>query len=139
MIMNILITVVFYLILMFLSVNLLGFLVRGLFTNPDLERIKQQGHEFIKNEINKSQRADKWINLIALLLMIIYFYALFYFWNAGVAIVAILIMVGRLPDLVWEIKHRRKTEPELMKKNTLYYISTILPWIGLPILYFSLY
>jgi len=137
--MNILITVVFYLILMFLSVNLLGFLVRGLFTNPDLERIKQQGHEFIKNEINKSQRADKWINLIALLLMIIYFYALFYFWNAGVAIVAILIMVGRLPDLVWEIKHRRKTEPELMKKNTLYYISTILPWIGLPILYFSLY
>lgn len=139
MIVNIIITVVFYFILMYVSVNLLGFLVRGLFTNPELERLKHEGHEFIKNEVKKSQRADKWINIIALVAIIVYFYALFHFWNIGVVVVAIVIMAGRLPDLIWDIRHGRKTDPKLMQKNFLYYVSAFLPWIGLPILYFSLY
>ena len=33
--------------LMLLSVNLLGFFVRGFFTNPELEKLKLEGHEFI--------------------------------------------------------------------------------------------
>lgn len=126
---------------MWVSVNLLGLLVKGLFTNPELEKLKENKntHEFIKHEIAKSQRADKWLNIMALILIVVFFYLLFHFWNIGVVAVAILIMAGRLPDLIWDIKHGRKTEPRLMKKNALYYISTILPWIGLPILYFSLY
>ena len=126
---------------MYLSVNLLGLLVRGLFTNPELDRLKsdEKTHEFIKKEIEKSQRADKWVNLTALVLNIIYFYLLFRIWNIGVVAVAVLIMVGRLPDLLWEIKHGKKTDPKLMKKNILYYISAFLPWATLPLLYFSLY
>ena len=66
MIIHILISIVFYFILMYLSVNLLGLLVRGLFSNPELDKLKQEGHEFIKNEIEKSQRADKWRDLMKL-------------------------------------------------------------------------
>lgn len=58
-IINILISITFYFVLMFLSVNLLGFFVRGFFTNPELEKLKSEGHKFIKQEIEKSQRADK--------------------------------------------------------------------------------
>ena len=139
MVVHILISVGFYFILMYLSVNLLGLFVRGLFSNPELDKLKQEGHEFIKHEIEKSQRADKWINVIALILMFAYLYALFHFWNIGVVVAAVIIMAGRLPDLLWEIKHGKKTDPKLMKKNAMYYISAFLPWVALPVLYYSLY
>jgi len=139
MVVHILITVAFYFILMYLSVNLLGLLVRGFFSNPELERLKREGHEFIKNEIEKSQRADKWLNIIALILIIAYLYALFHFWNIGVMISAIIIMAGRLPDLLWEIRHGKRTDPKLMKKDALFYITSFLPWVALPVLYYSLY
>ena len=46
MLVNILITIVFFLILMYASVNLLGLLVRGLFTNPELDKLeKETEHE----------------------------------------------------------------------------------------------
>lgn len=139
MIISILISVGFYFILLLLSTNLLGLFVRGLFSNPELNRLKHEGHEFIKHEIEKSQRADKWINVVALILIFAYFYALFHFWNIGVVVAAGIIMAGRLPDLIWEIKHGRKTDPKSMEKNVLYYISAFLSWVALPVLYFSLY
>ncbi|OGH23453.1 MAG: hypothetical protein A2629_00200 [Candidatus Levybacteria bacterium RIFCSPHIGHO2_01_FULL_41_15] len=125
---------------MYASVNLLGLLVRGLFTNPELDKLeKETEHDFLKKEIAKSKKADKAINIIALVLIIAFSYALFHFWNIGVLAVALIIMAGRLPDLLWEIKHGRKVDPDLMKKNALYYITSFLPWVGLPLLYFSLY
>ncbi len=139
MVVQILISIGFYFILMCLSVNLLGLLVRGLFSNPELDRLKQEGHEFIKREVEKSQRGEKWVNITALVLNIIFFYLLFHFWNIGVVIAAVIIMAGRLPDLLWEIRHGKKTDPKLMRKNAMYYVSAFLPWLALPVLYFSLY
>ena len=133
------ISVIFFFILMYLSVNILGFLVRGLFSNPELERLKQEGHEFIKNEIKKSEQTNNLINIIAVILFIAYLYTLFHFWNIGVMIAALVIMAGRLPNLLWDIKHGRKTDPKLMKKDFLFYLSSILPWVAFPVLYYSLY
>ena len=138
MIIHILISIVFYFILMYSSVNLLGFFVRGLFSNPELNRLKSEGSEFVKHEIKKSQRADKWINTIALILIITYLYLLFHFWNIGVMVVAIMFMVGRLPDLLWEIKHGRKIDKSA-PKNALFYITTLLTFGALPVLYYFLY
>ena len=73
MVLDIIISIGFYFVLMYLSVNLLGFLVRGLFSNPQLDNLKQTGSDFIKQEIKKSQRADKLINLLALILIVAYF------------------------------------------------------------------
>lgn len=139
MIVQVLVSVGFYFVLMYLSVNLLGLIVRGLFSNPELDRLKREEHEFIKQEIEKSQRADKWTNLIVLVLIFAYFYALFHFWNIGVVAAVAIIMVGRLPDLMWEIRHGKKIDPKLTKKDVMYYISVFLPWLALPVLYFSLY
>jgi len=139
MIIQILQTVGFFLIIMFLSANLLGLLVRGLFSNPELEKLEQEGSDFIRDEVKKSRRADKMLNITALILIILYFYALFHFWNLGVLAVALIIMAGRLPDLLWEIKNGRKVNPNLMKKDLMYYVTSFLPWVGLPLLYFSLY
>lgn len=142
MIIHILISVGFFLVILYLSVNLLGFLVRGLFVDPELDKLKRDSHEFIKHEIEKHERADMWINIIALIFLVVYFYALFHFWNIGVVLAAIVVMVGRLPELLWEIKHGERmtlANTKLLKKNVWYYISAFLPWTALPILYYSLY
>lgn len=143
MIIHILISIIFYFILMYLSINLLGLLVRGFFTNPDLEKLKTEGHEFIKQEIKKSERADKWLNLIAFLAIIGYLYATFHFWNIGVTVVAVVLMLVRLPDLLWEIKTgqelNRVASALSMPRNALHYVTTFLTIAALPLLYYFLY
>lgn len=139
MIIHILISVVFFFILMYLSVNLLGLFVRGLFPKLELDRIKKEGLEHIKHNIKEYQHQQIRITIIALILNITFFYLLFRIWNIGVVIAAIIIMAGRLPDLLWDIEHGKKTDPKLMKKNALYYISAFLPWLAFPVLYYSLY
>lgn len=139
MIIHILISVTFFFVLMYLSVNLLGLFVRGLFPKLELDRIKREGLEHIKHDIKGYQRRQIWITAIALVLNIAFFYLLFRIWNIGVPIVALIIMAGRLPDLLWDIEHGKKTDPKLMKKNVLYYVTAFLPWLGLPLLYYSLY
>jgi hypothetical protein len=143
MIIHILISIIFYFILMYLSINLLGLLVRGFFTNPDLEKLKTEGHEFIKQEIKKSERADKWLNLIAFLAIIGYLYTTFHFWNIGVTVVAVVLMLVRLPDLLWEIKTgqelNRVASALSMPRNALHYVTTFLTIAALPLLYYFLY
>lgn len=136
---HILISILFFFILVVLSTTLLGLFVRSLFSNPELDRLKQDGHEFIMQEIKKSERANEWINVTALILIVAYFYLLFHFWNIGVVAAAVVLMAGRLPDLLWEIKHGKRVDIKLMKRDTLYYITSFLPWVALPILFLSLY
>ena len=143
-IIHILISIIFYFVLMFLGVNLLGLLARGFFINPELDKLKTETkHDFIKGEIEKSERADKWLNAIAFLAIIGYLYATFHFWNVGVTAVSLVLMLVRLPDLLLEIKTgqqpNRVASVLSMPKNTLYYITTFLTFAALPALYYFLY
>jgi hypothetical protein len=141
MILRIFLSLLLYFAMMFLSVNLLGLFVRGLFVNTEIERLKREGDDFIKKEIEKSENADKKLNLIAIILIIIYLFALFYFWNIGVVLAAIMIMGGRLPDLIWEIKNGKKmtrANAVLQEKNFIYFASAFLPWLAFPVLYYFL-
>jgi len=140
MIIHILITVVFYFILMFLSTNLLGLFVRSLFSNPEIDRLQSEtSSNILKDEIKKMQYAYKGINITALILIITYLYLLFHFWNIGVMAVAVIIMIGRLPDLVWEIKHGKKIDIKSAPNNVLTFITTFLIWAALPVLYYFIY
>ena len=139
MITHILITIVFYFVLMLVSTNLLGLFVRGLFVNPEIEKLKTESHEFIKQEIKKYERAGKWVNVTAFLLIIVYLYLTFYFWNIGVTAVAVILMLARLPDLLWEIKTGKKVAIYSMPKNTFSFITTFLTWASIPALYYFLY
>jgi len=138
-IIKILITGVFYALLMFLSTNLLGLFVRGFFISPELEKLKKDSHEFIKQEIEKYEHARNWVNFITLILIIVYLYLLFYFWNIGVMTVGILLMIARFPDLLWEIRTGRKITLDSIPRNKLNFIITSIYWIGFPLLYYFLF
>lgn len=139
MLIHILLTIGFFLALLYLSTNLLGLLVRGLFVDPRLEELKSNEVEIIRKEAEKTQRAEVWVNIVALGLIVLYLYLLFHFWNWEVMGVAIVLMATRLPDLLWEIKHGKKITMETMPKNTLAYTTVILDWLMLPALYYFIY
>jgi hypothetical protein len=143
-IIQILTTIIVYLVLMYLSINLLGLLVRGLFANPEGDKLKAETkHDFIKNEIKKIESADKKINLIAIFLIVGYLCVTFYLWNIGVTAVAMILMLARLPTLVWEIKtgqeHNRVGSALSMPKKNLNYLTTFLTLVSLPALYYFIY
>lgn len=139
MVIKIFFTIIGYFVLLYLSVNLLGFLVRGLFTDPELDRLKKKSHDFIKREIEKSERADKWINILALILIVGYFFVLVHFWNWGVAAVALILILSRLPGLLWEIKHGKRAVSKNLKISSFYFVDIILMWSAFPLLYYFLY
>jgi uncharacterized oligopeptide transporter (OPT) family protein len=142
MIVNILKTLVISIIIVWASINLLGFLVRGLFKKLELEKLKKEGTEFVKKELKKHERADKLMNIIGLILLFIYFYLLVRYFNLAVLFAVLLVMVSRLQDLVWEIKHGKNlssTERNQIPKNTVYHITSILSWVSMALLFYFIY
>src|SRR3989344_778696 len=102
-----------WLVLLYASINLIGLLVRGFFTNPEIDKMAVEGSDFIKKLANEHQSAERKTNITALILLIAFFVALYYFWNIGVVIAALIIMAARIPDLVWEIRHGRAKIKEM--------------------------
>jgi len=151
-IIRIITTIIIYFVLMFLSINLLGLFVRGLFPNTQLNELqirlkdldsKNNFESFIEKEIRKREQGEKFFTVFDLLSIIGYLYITFRIWNIGVTAVAIVLMLVRLPSLLWEIKtgqeFNRVASALSMPKNALYYINNFLTFAALPALYYFLY
>ncbi|HEY1604356.1 MAG TPA: hypothetical protein VGF77_02020 [Allosphingosinicella sp.] len=132
------VTLVAWFILMLVCTNLLGFLVRGFFVNQEMENIAS-GSDIIMNEYKRSVSTNKYINIIAFGLIIIFLVLLYRFWNIWLVLSALLLIVSRLPDLIWEIRHRRKLQATDMDRPRFYLISTALSWVSLPVVWYALY
>jgi hypothetical protein len=126
-------------VLALLSTNLLGLLVRGMFRDPEIDRLINEGHQSVKQEASKSRRADTFLNIAAVALIVVYLYLLGRFSNVFFVIVAMTLMATRLPDLLWEIKHGRKLNVNEMPKNWFFYLTTSLDWCSLPGLWYAFY
>jgi hypothetical protein len=128
-----------WLILLIVSANLVGFLVRGFFTNPEMDRLAVEGDDIIKGEVQEYYGTQRKMNVFALILITVFILGLYYFWNIGVVIAALIIMASRVPDLVWEIKYGRKLRMKDMARPPFHLLSTALSWISLPVLWYALY
>ena len=146
MIVHIFITILLYLVLMSISATLLGILVRSFFVGSSFNNKEIGNNKYIEREIRKYKYIGGWTGIVALFLIFAYFYTTFYFWNIGVTMVALVIMLGRLPDLLWEIKSGRLlrgmtfSQAKSILPNTRWaLIANFLVWASLPALYFFLY
>ncbi|MER3570196.1 MAG: hypothetical protein C4348_01105 [Patescibacteria group bacterium] len=151
-IIHILISIVFNLILWFLSINLLGFFVRSVFFAfleveylrskvLDTLKLPEVVRKWTEEKIEKAQRNSILFGFVVLLLIIGYLYATYYFGNIGITVVALMHMISRLPDLLWEIitGQDRPFSIKTYPKNVLFYITPILWWATFPVLYYFLY
>jgi len=134
-ILSIIKTVVGYFILLYLSINLLGMIVRGFYDKIDNSEIAPILH----NEVKKLNRASNFTTIIFILFAIGYYYLLNHFWGIGVVLSAAMLMLGRLQDLLWEIHNGRKVTANDRPKGILSILSTALDWGAFIVLWFALY
>lgn len=136
-ILSIIKTIVGYFILIFLTANLLGMVVRGIFGKTPNDEIEKY-HPIIQSEAIKLNRANYFITIIFCLLMVLFYYLLFHFWNIGVVLVAAMLMIARLPDLLYEIRTGVKVTSKTGSKGLLKFIILLIDWSALVVLWFAL-
>lgn len=132
--------IVAWVILMLVSSNLLGFIARGLLWAPPPVDLPPDSpaHEILSGASKRMSAGNAVITLISIIVAVAYLYALFYFWNALLVVAAVLLMVSRLPDLLWEIRTGKKVTPQSRPKGASYTVITILMWVTLPLIWYAL-
>ena len=133
-------TVVAWVILMLVGSNLIGFIVRGLlWTSPQIDASPDSPmHEVLSGTSNRMSVGNAVITFISIVLAVAYLFALFYYWNALLAVAGGLFMAARLPDLLWEIRTGKKAERQSRPKGAIYTFATIIIWAALPIIWYAL-
>jgi len=132
-------TIIAWGLMAFIGTNLIGFIVRG-FVQPlrQPESGDEKASDVIANEVQRLRIANAGITILAFVLTIAYLWALYHFWNIGLAASASILMLSRVPDLLWEIRTGSKVRPGNAPKSGIYIIATVLMWIVLPLIWYSL-
>ncbi len=131
-------TIVAWFIIMLISVNLLGYVVRGLLWSPTSmeEDVAKIVFKDMPNREPMTPTFNFVITLVAFVFTGAYFFALYHFWNIGLVAAAGLIMLSRLPDLLWEIKNGVKvTKNRGPKLSCLFALELFLSF---PLIWYSL-
>ena len=107
--------IVAWLIMELIGINLLGYVVRGLLWSPTSmeEEVAKIVFKDMPNREPMTPTFNFVITLVAFVFTVAFFFAQYNFWNICVVAAAGVIMLYRLPDLLWEIKHGVK-----VTKNT---------------------
>ena len=114
-------------ILILISINLLGMVVRGFFRDSSVEEMKsdEETSEFIKSEINKQNRAGNLTTVIFIALTFAAFYALYTYVNIWSLLAVLLLMFSRMPDLLLEIRTGKKFDRSNKPKGAIYAITDV--------------
>lgn len=101
-------------ILMLVGSNLIGFIGRGvLWAPPPIDAPPDSPvHEVLSGASKRMSVGNAFVTFISIVLAGAYFFVLFYFWNALLAVGSGLLMASRLPDLLWEIRTKESGATE---------------------------
>jgi len=131
-------TIVAWLIMQLIGINLLGYVVRGLLWSPTSmeEKVTKIVFKDMPNWEPMTPTFNFVITLVAFVFTVAYFFALYHFWNIGLVAAAVLMMFSRLPDLLWEIKHGVKVTKHTGPK--IGYLCAMEVLLSLPLTWYSL-
>jgi hypothetical protein len=132
-------TVVGWVVLGLVGINLLGLVVRGLVPAPNAREMEVRTTDpFVQELIARHKRANVGVTVFFAALGLVYLYALLRFWNIGVVGAAVMLMLGRLPDLLYEIRTGQKVKIYSAPKGLRGLLAVLLLWGALPVLWFAL-
>lgn len=128
-------------VLMYVATNLVGMVVRGFPRNANLEEIKQNKdtYDFIKREIAKDNKADNVITVIFIIVTMAFIYLVYQYTNYWVLTGVLLMMLSRIPDLVWEIKTGKNVTRSDKPTGGIYSLTNITALIEFPILWWGIF
>jgi hypothetical protein len=125
-----------WVVLMIVGTTLVNFVVRDLVPSPEMRELETTMPAALAGEMTRYKRANGGVTLFFGALAVLYLYLLF--WNLGVVAAAAMLMVARLPDVLWEIRTGQKVKKGNMPKAVVNYAASILDWAAIPVLWFSL-
>lgn len=131
-------TIVATIILMIVSTNIIGLILRKP-KSPKINTDNKETIEFLQNEYKSFDKKNNIISIVSIIVAIVYLFTLFYFWNIWLSISALLFMLFRLPDLLWEIKNNQKINHNNMPNKFIYKFIAYLTWLIPLLIYYSFY
>lgn len=132
-------TLVSWLVLVLISTNVVGFFWRGMYASREMLDIAESEQPILAKLAQDHEKTRAQGNMVGLAAIVAFLGALTYFWNWGVAGVAVLLMIARIPDLHWEIRHGRKLQSGDFDRPQFHVLTTTATWISLPLLWAALY
>ena len=145
--------IVAWVILLIIETNLVGLVVQGLFWSlPRIDAPTDRVREVLTRESRRLVMVNHAITLFFFVLTAAHFFALYYFWNIGLAVTAGLVMISRLPDLLSELRTEawrkalaakgipvgKKALDARTSKGAIYVVTTVLDWLCLPLTWYCL-
>jgi len=125
-------TVGVWLLLMFLGTNIIGF------ASPSIldKRLEEDfGHELINKEAKLLSARSRILGIF----LIVAYLAIVSYWGLALAGAALMLMLSRIRDQIWEIQHGRRIELKDMGYSPLQVVSTLATWAALPVIWAALY
>jgi len=78
------------------------------------------------------------ITFLSILVTAAYLFSLFHFWNVWMAVAGVIVMVSRIPDLIWEIRTGDKVTRIRRPKGPVYIVASAFDWGSLLLIWYSL-
>ncbi|GAH46573.1 unnamed protein product [marine sediment metagenome] len=136
-------TILVWLMLMYIGINIIGYIMRSVvpalspLSPPD--DLREDAKKLFNREIQFNRRADIALSLIFLILTAAYLIAIYHYWNIVLVSSAVLVMIGRLPDLLWEIRTGQRVTKTNMPKGVFSKIGVVIDFLTLPLTWYALY
>ena len=127
-----------WVVLIFIGVNLAGFVTRGLlWALPPFEASTDQVRRIIEDETRRMRFANSVLNVLTWAGAAGYLYALYRYWGIGLAVAGAVLILTRVPDLLWELQ-TGKTTSQKRPTGPVHIIATVLLLTMLPLIWYSL-
>jgi hypothetical protein len=133
-------TIIVYIAILLIGTNLIGLFVRSLAFNPSTGIDMDEETKIMLDDAiaNRARRANRVFSVISFVLIVAYIFALYHWWNVLLAISGVVLMLCRVPDLLFEIKTGIRFTIKGRPKGPIYTITSI-ALIGVIVLvYFAL-
>jgi hypothetical protein len=121
-----------WIVLLFLSTNLLGMVFRGVY--PTYK--KDESGNLIMTE-NPKTNTNKIITIISIILCLIYLYLLFHYMGVTTSLCGFLLMITRIPDLLKEMRTGEKTTLRNIDNRPIHLILSFVRISTIVILFYS--
>lgn len=132
-------TIAAWVILLLVGTNLTGLVVRGLFYSPPpVDAPPDRVQDLLRRESSRMSFTNWIMTFGGVLITAAYLFALFHFWNRGLALAGAIIMASRIPDLIWEIRTGRKPTRKDRPKGPVYFLASTILWASLGLVWYSL-
>ncbi|MFA6533447.1 MAG: hypothetical protein WCT22_05675 [Patescibacteria group bacterium] len=142
--------VVVWFIITYLGTNLVGMIGRGFLEQP---LATDSNLDFLKDEVNKWNRAGKFTTALSIVATLAICFFIYRWLGILFLIPILLIMIGRIPDLFWEVrvlpkelgvpypvpKHLIRQEIKSQNRGTKNIFFGALIWIALIVLFFAFF